>query len=50
MISISLAEYDEEIIYEISAAVLHKKGHDFEVIWSYRLDEESWEGKGNLKI
>ncbi len=50
MLSILLAEYDEEIIYEISGAVLHKNGHDFEVIWSYRLDEESWEGKGTLKI
>tara|TARA_B100000029_G_scaffold112346_1_gene104517 strand:+ start:36882 stop:37448 length:567 start_codon:yes stop_codon:yes gene_type:complete len=50
MFSISLAEYDEEIIYEVSSAVLSKSGHDFEVIWFYRLDEESWEGKGTLKI
>ncbi|HJL84119.1 MAG TPA: hypothetical protein QGG35_01825, partial [Candidatus Marinimicrobia bacterium] len=43
-------QVDEEILYQISATVLDKKGHTFEVFWSYRLDEESWKGKGTLTI
>ncbi|MEE2877040.1 MAG: hypothetical protein VX822_04590 [Candidatus Neomarinimicrobiota bacterium] len=43
-------EYDEEILYDISGIVLDKNGHTFEVLWSYRLDEESWKGEGILKI
>ena len=48
--SLLSTEYDEEIIYDISAAFLDKNGYNFEVIWFYRLDEESWEGEGNLKV
>lgn len=48
--SLLSTEYDEEIIYDISAAFLDKSGYNFEVIWFYRLDEESWEGEGNLKV
>jgi len=44
------SEYDEEILYDISGTVLDKKGHTFEVLWFYRLDEESWKGEGTLKI
>ena len=44
------AQYDDEILYDISGTVLDKKGHTFEVLWFYRLDEESWEGEGTLKI
>ena len=44
------SEYDEEILYDISGTVLDKKGHTFEVLWFYRLDEDSWKGKGTLKI
>ena len=43
-------QFDEEILYQISATVLVKKGHTFEVLWFYRLDEESWKGKGTLMI
>ena len=44
------SEYDEEILYDISGIVLDKKGHTFEVLWFYRLDDESWKGEGTLKI
>ena len=43
-------QVDEEILYHISATVLDKKGHTFEVFWFYRLDEKSWKGKGTLTI
>ena len=48
--SIGAFQVDKEILYDISATLLDKKGHTFEVFWFYRLDEESWEGKGTLKI
>lgn len=43
-------QYDEEVLYEISATVLDRRGHTFDVLWYYRLDAESWEGEGMMKI
>ena len=43
-------QVDEEILYQISATVLDNKGHTFEVFWFYRIDVDSWKGKGTLTI